>query len=150
MELNSEQYAQEQDPIEKLVLVCIDTAKAMLEEYQTVIPFGIRAFKDNDDLKMNCPGDKNPEANFDQQIEDVVSELKEFVKNENIFATALVTELESEGEKAIGLQVENEMTSVLFVYPFHKNDDKSQTAEEWIIEAPIQTDQLLNTVYTHH
>lgn len=131
--------------IEKLVLVCLDTAQAMLDEYKTVVPFGIRAFKDADDMKMNCPGDKKPEENFNEQINMVVDELKDFVKNESVFATALVTELESEGETAIGLQVETEMSSVLFVYPFHRNTE----TEQWVIDEPIQTEQLLRSVYSH-
>ncbi len=131
--------------IEQLVLVCIDTAKAMLDEYETVIPFGIRAFNEGEDLKMNCPGDQKPEADFNEQIDMVVTELKDFVANEQIFATALVTELESEGETAIGLQVETEMSPALFVYPFHKDNDKN----EWIIDEPMQIEQLLPTVYSH-
>lgn len=71
----------------------------------------------------------------------MVAELKGFVENENIFATALVTELESGGESGIGLQVETEMSSVLFVYPF------KQEGEEWVIDEPVQTDQLLDTVF---
>ncbi|MDX2506514.1 MAG: hypothetical protein QNL62_18825 [Gammaproteobacteria bacterium] len=127
--------------MENLVVTCLDTAKAMLDEYKMVIPFGIRAFKESDDLKMNCPGDKKPEANFDKQIEMVVGELKTFVQNEPIYATALVTELESGDEKAIGMQIETEQSPVLFVYPFHKE------SEQWIIDEPIQTDQLLATVF---
>lgn len=127
--------------MENLVVTCLDTAKAMLDEYKMVIPFGIRAFKEGDDLKMNCPGDKNPEANFDKQIEMVVDELKTFVINEQIYATALVTELESGDEKAIGLQIETEQSPVLFVYSFYKEDKK------WIIDEPIQSDQLLATVF---
>ena len=127
--------------MENLVVTCLDTAKAMLDEYKMVIPFGIRAFKEGDNLKMNCPGDKNPEAKFDKQIEMVVDELKIFVQNEQIFATALVTELESGEEKAIGLQIETEQSPILFVYPFHKKN------EQWIIDEPVQTDQLLTTVF---
>jgi hypothetical protein len=131
----------QQKQIENLVLTCIDTARAMLDEYQQVIPFGIRAFNDSEDMKMNCPGDKKPEADWNEQIEMVVAELKEFVLSEKIYATALVTELESEGEKAIGLQVETEMSQVLFVYPYRKE------AEDWVIDEPIQTEQLLATVF---
>jgi hypothetical protein len=141
--MSQEKIIDQEKTIEKLVLVCIDTAKAMLDEYKTVIPFGIRAFKDGDDLKMNCPGDKKPEADFNEQIDMVVDELQEFVKTEQIFATALVTELESDGETAIGLQVETELSPGLFVYPFHKDEEKN----EWIIDEPIQTEQLLRTVY---
>ncbi len=126
--------------IEKLVVVCLDTAHSMLEKYKMVIPFGIRAINDGEDLKMNCPGDKKPEANFIEQIEMVVDELKEFVKNEFSYVIAIVTELESGGEKAIGLQVETDLSSVLFVYPFRKEN------EQWIIDNPIQTDQLLPSV----
>jgi len=71
----------------------------------------------------------------------VVAELKEFVLNEEISATVLVTELESEGEKAIGLQVETDLSQVLFVYPYRKKDD------DWVIDEPIQTEQLLATVF---
>ncbi|VAW69587.1 hypothetical protein MNBD_GAMMA09-2539 [hydrothermal vent metagenome] len=127
--------------IEQMVLTCIDTAKAMLDEYELVMPFGIRSFSDSEDLKMNCPGDQKPEADWAEQIDMVVAELKGFVNSENIFATALVTELQSEGETGIGLQVETELSSVLFVYPYKKE------GEEWVIDEPIQTDQLLTTVY---
>lgn len=128
--------------IEQLVLTCIDTAKAMLDEYGLVVPFGIRSFNDSDDLKMNCPADKNPEDNLSIQVDRIVSELKEFVLSEDIFATALVTDLEAGNEKGVGLQIETELSSVLFVYPYIKEND------EWVISDPIQTDQLLTTVFT--
>ncbi|VAW72574.1 hypothetical protein MNBD_GAMMA10-1682 [hydrothermal vent metagenome] len=134
----------QQKKIEQMVLSCIDTAKAMLEEYEQVIPFGIRAFSDSDDLKMNCPADKNPQAGWSEQIDLVVSELRGFVSNDAICATALVTELESGAEKGLGVQVETELSSVLFVYPFRKQDD------EWHIEEPVKTDQLLTTVYSNN
>jgi hypothetical protein len=130
--------------IEQMVLTCIDTAKAMLNEYELIMPFGIRSFNDSEDMKMNCPVDANPDANWNEQIELVVSELKDFVASENINATVLVTELESEGEKGIGLQIETELSSVLFVYPYRKDIDNN---DQWIVEEPIQTDQLLSTVF---
>ena len=127
--------------IEQLVLLCIDTAKEMLKEYGVIIPFGIRSFNDSEDMKMNCPGDKLPEKDVSVQVEKVVSELKQFVADENIFATAFVTELESDNESGIGLQIETVQTSVLFVYPYNKKDD------DWIIDEPIQTNQLLTKVF---
>ncbi len=131
----------QQKQIEQLVLLCIDTAKEMLKEYKVIVPFGIRTFNDSEDMKMNCPGDKIPEADVSKQVENVVSELKDFVANENIYATAFVAELESEGESGIGLQIETEQSSVLFVYPYRKQDD------DWVIDEPIQTDQLLTKVF---
>lgn len=128
--------------IEKLVLTSIDTAKAMLNEYGVVMPFGIRAFNDSDDLKMNCPADQQTEPDWTQQINDVVAELKKFLATENIFATALVTELQAEGETGIGLQIETERSSVLFVYPVKKQGD------DWEIEEPLKTDQLLASVFS--
>ena len=127
--------------IEQLVLTCIDTAKGMLKEYEAIIPFGIRTFNDSEDMKMNCPGDKNPEINITIQVENVVSELKDFVSKENIYAVGIVTELEADDDKGIGLQVETAESAVLFVYPFKK------VAEEWLIEEPVQTSQLLKTVF---
>lgn len=126
--------------IQKLVVVCLDTAQAMLEKYEMVIPFGVRAINDGEDLTMNCPGDKKPKLNFDRQLEIVVDELKEFVETETCYVIAIVTELESGDEKAVGLQVETDLSSVLFVYPFHQNK------EQWIIGNPVQTDQLLPSV----
>lgn len=131
----------QQKQIEQLVLLCIDTAKEMLKEYQVIIPFGIRTFDDSEDMKMNCPGDKIPESDYSKQIDNVVSELKEFVANENIFATAFVMHLESEGGTGVGLQIETEQSSVLFVYPYRKEDD------DWVIDEPIQTDQLMKKVF---
>jgi len=131
----------QQKQLEQMVLACIDTAKAMLKEYQLVIPFGLRAFNDTEDMKMSCPAEKNPDAGWEEQIEMVVSELKEHVANENVSATILVTELAAEDETGIGLQIETMMSSVLFVYPYKKVDD------EWVIDEPIQTDQLLTTVF---
>ena len=127
--------------LENMVLTCIDTAKAMLSEYELIIPFGIRSFTETEDLKMNCPGDENTNSDWEEQILMVVTELKQFVSTENIFSTALVTELESEGQSAIGIQIENEMSSVLFVYPFKLQDS------DWVVSEPIETDQLLSRVY---
>jgi len=131
----------QQKQIEQLVLLCIDTAKEMLKEYKLIIPFGIRTFNDSEDMKMNCPSDEIPEGDSSKQVDNVVSELKEFVANEDIFATAFVTDLESEGESGIGLQIETEQSSVLFVYPYRKQDD------DWVIDEPIQTGQLLRRVF---
>jgi len=131
----------EEKLIERLVTVSLDTARAMLDEYKLVIPFGIRVFRDSDDVKMNCPADKNPEADWNEQIETVVTELRDYVKNENVFATALITSLEAESEMGIGLQVETEMSSVLFIYPYSKKEG------EWVIDEPVQTEQLLETVF---
>ncbi len=133
----------EEKLIERLVDVSLNTARAMLDEYKLVIPFGTRVFKNDDDVKMNCPADKNREADWNEQIELVVSELKDFVKNEEVFATALVTSLEAEAEMGIGLQVETEMSSVLFIYPYRKEDDK------WVFDEAIQTEQLLMSVYSN-
>ena len=127
--------------IEQMVLTCIDTAKAMLDEYDIVIPFGIRCYADSEDMKMNCPGDSKPDADWNEQIDMVANELKAFVSDEAIFATALVTELQSDESTGLGLQVETELSSVLFVYPFKKVDDN------WVIDEPVKTDQLLNTVF---
>lgn len=131
----------QQKQIEQLVLLCIDTSKEMLKEYQVIIPFGIRTFNDSEDMKMNCPGDKIPESDYSKQIDKVVSELKEFVADENIFATAYVAQLESDNETGIGLQIETEQSSVLFVYPYREQDD------EWMIDEPIQTEQLMAKVF---
>jgi len=127
--------------IEQLVLTCIDTAKEMLKEYKVVIPFGIRCFNDSEDMKMNCPADNMSKGSNSEVVEKIVAELKGFIGKENIFATALVTELESGDERGIGLQIETEQTAVLFVYPFH------QKQEEWLIDEPVQTEQLLNKVF---
>ncbi|VAX12032.1 hypothetical protein MNBD_GAMMA24-792 [hydrothermal vent metagenome] len=127
--------------IEQLVLVSLDTAKGMLDEYQLVIPFGIRVFSDSDDVKMNCPADQHREADWNEQIDLVVAELRDYVKAENVYATALVTSLEAESEMGIGLQVETEASSALFIYPY------SQKEGEWVIAEPIQTEQLLTTVF---
>lgn len=131
----------QQKQIEQLVLLCIDTAKEMLKEYAVVIPFGIRTFSDSEDMKMNCPGDKIPESDYSKQIANVVAELKGFVENENVFATAYVTQLEAGDDMGIGLQIETELSSVLFVYPYRKKDD------DWLIDEPVQTEQLLEKVF---
>jgi len=131
----------EEKLIERLVAVSLDTARAMLDEYKLVIPFGIRVFRDSDDVKMNCPADQNREADWNEQIEMVVTELRGYVKNENVFATALVTSLEAGSEMGIGLQVETELSSVLFIYPYAKKEGG------WVIDEPVQTEQLLETVF---
>jgi hypothetical protein len=127
--------------LEQLVLICLDTATAMLDEYKHVIPFGIRVFKESDDKKMNCPIDNNKKADWKEQIEMVVVELRQFLETENIYATALVTGLETDQQKGIGLQIETEESSVLFVYPYTKQND------EWKIDEPIQTGQLFTRVF---
>lgn len=132
---------EQQKQIEQLVLTCIDTAKEMLKEYEVIIPFGIRCFTDSEDMKMNCPADQSPEGDTAEHIDKVVNELKNFVAAENVYATVVVTELESEGESAVGLQIETLDTAVLFVYPYSQKDD------DWVIEEPIQTDQLLAKVF---
>ncbi len=132
----------EEKLIERLVMVSLDTAKGMLDEYKLVIPFGIRVFRDNEDVKMNCPADQHRDADWNEQIDLVAAELRDYVKNENVYATAVVTSLEAESKMGIGLQVETEVSSVLFIYPYAKKED------EWVIDEPIQTEQLMATVFS--
>ena len=129
--------------LKKMVLVSIDTAKTMLDEYGAIVPFGLRAFADSDDMKINSPAEENSKANWDEMITAVVAELKEFVATENIAATALVTMLEVGDVNAIGLQIETDKRATLFVYTYSKVDD------EWVINEPIQTEHILETVYPH-
>ena len=131
----------EQKQIEQLVLTCIDTAKEMLKEYKIIIPFGIRSFNNSEDMKMNCPAENMSKGNNLEVVDKVVSELKNFIATEDVFATVLVTELESGDDLAIGLQIETAQTAVLFVYPY------SQKEGEWVIDEPIQTGQLLARVF---
>ncbi len=132
-----------QEQLEELVLTSLDTAKSMLEEYGLIVPFGIRIAKGSSQKKMNCPADKHPDEDWEAQIERVIQELREFVAKEEIAATAMVTSLQNGEQKGIGLQVENELDSVLFVYPYSKKKD------EWVIDEPIQTEQLFSCVYDH-
>lgn len=131
------------DKLEKLVITSLETAQSMLKEYGLVIPFGIRMFHDSDDQKMNCPAKEHVDADWEEQINMVVDELREFIKNENISATALVTGLENDDTKGVGLQIENEDKSVMFVYPYYQQDD----SEEWTIDEPIQAGQMFKSVY---
>ena len=129
--------------MEQLAQVSLETARAMLDEYELVIPFGIRVFNDNDDAKMNCPADKHQDADWNEQINLVVMELREFVKTENVYATALVTSLEADSEMGIGLQVETELSSVLFIYPYTKKDG------EWVVEQePVQSEPLAASTFS--
>lgn len=132
---------EQQEQIEQLVLTCIDTARAMLKEYELVVPFGIRGFSDSEDLKMNCPSELDENSDWNEQIIKVVNELKQFLKDENVSICALVTSLQSGDELAIGLQIETELSSALFIYPYRKEN------EEWVIDEPVKTDQLLPSVY---
>jgi hypothetical protein len=136
-----QEKSEQNHKLEELVLICIDTAKAMLDEYKLIIPFGIRTFKDSDDKKMNCPADNYKESDWQEQIEIVVTELQQFLATENIYATALVTGLETDEQKGIGLQIETEESSVLFVYPYTRQND------EWKIDNPMQTSQLFTKVF---
>lgn len=132
----------QQKQLEKMVLACIDTAQTMLDEYGAVVPFGLRAYSDNEDMKMNCPAEEKNKTDWDKMIKAVVAELKDFVEAENVVATAVVTTLQANEEHAVGLQIETELSSVLFVYPYSKVDD------EWVIDEPVKTEQLLDCVYT--
>jgi len=131
----------QQKKIEQMVLLCIDTAREMLKEYTVIIPFGVRSFNDSEDMKMNCPGDKLPESDHATQIDNVVNELKAFIADENVFATAYVMHLESEAGAGVGLQIETNQSSVLFVYPYRKEDG------DWVIDEPIQAGQLMKKVF---
>jgi len=127
----------EQKTLERLVTFSIEVAQNMLNEYETVIPFGVRAFADTDEVKMQCFQEQEPEADWDDLIQKTVSELKQQTADENIFAIAVVLSVESEDLQGIGLQIDTRKGPVLFVYPYQKK------AEEWVIEEPIQAEMLI-------
>jgi hypothetical protein len=122
--------------MEQLLVSSIQAAQKMLDEYQMIIPFGVKAFLKNEDVKMQCFQEKFPKADWQELINLTATELKKAVKTEELFATTVITELESEGEKGVGIQIETIESAVLFVYPYEKKDDK------WLIDEPIQLDVL--------
>jgi hypothetical protein len=86
---------EDQKKLESMVLFSIQVAQEMLDEYETVIPFGIRAFADSDEIKMQCFQEEHPKANWDELIKTTVDELKKSIVQEKIFATAVVLSVES-------------------------------------------------------
>jgi len=127
----------EQKTLERIVVFSIEVAQKMLDEYETVIPFGVRAFADSDDVMMKCYQEELPKANWDELIKTTVDELKKSVEEEEIFATAIVLSVESENSTGIGLQIDTRQAPALFVYPYHKKDDK------WVIDEPTQAEMLI-------
>lgn len=128
--------------IERLAMTALDTARAMLDEYGLVIPFGIRVFHDSEDVKMNCPADQHREADWQEQIDMVAEELRGFIASEQVLATALVTSLQAGEEMGIGLQVETGLSAALFIYPYAQEDGK------WNIEQePVQNEPMLARVF---
>ena len=128
---------EDQKKLERLVLVSIEVAQEMLDEYEAVIPFGVRAFADSDEVKMQCFQEEHPKANWDELIKTTVNELKKSVSKQDIFATAIVLSVESEDAMGVGLQIDTRKGPALFVYPYHKNEDK------WVIDEPMQAEMLI-------
>jgi hypothetical protein len=127
----------EQKKLERMVLFSIEVAQEMLDEYEAVIPFGIRTFADSDEIKMQCFQEKHPKANWDELIKTTIDELKKSVAQESIFATAIVLSVESEDATGVGLQIDTRKGPALFVYPYHKEEGK------WVIEEPRQAEMLI-------
>jgi len=127
----------EQKSLENIVIFSIEVAQKMLNEYGTVVPFGVRAFADSDEVMMRCFQEEQPEASWDELIETTVNKLKESVEEEDIFATAVVLRVESSDTTGIALQIDTRKAPALFVYPYHMQD------EQWIIGEPVQADVLL-------
>ena len=127
----------DQKKLESMILFSIQVAQEMLDEYETVIPFGIRAFADSDEIKMQCFQEKHPKGNWDELIKTTVNELKKSVEQDDIFATAVVLSVESEDAIGVGLQIDTRKGPALFVYPYHKDEDK------WIIDEPSQAEMLI-------
>ena len=119
------------------MLFSIEVAQEMLDEYEAVIPFGVRAFADSDDVKMQCFQEEQPKANWDELIKTTASELKKSVSEDDIFATAIVLSVESDDAIGVGLQIDTRKGPALFVYPYHKDEDK------WVIDEPMQAEMLI-------
>lgn len=123
--------------IERLVLASIDAAQRMLEEQNQVIPFGVLAYAETEDITMKCVSEKYPDADWQELIDATATALKQCVKIENIAATAIVTSLESDSDFGVGIQVETPISAVLFIYPYVKNSNG------WVINEPEQADILI-------
>ena len=128
---------EDQKKLERMVVFSIEVAQEMLNEYETVIPFGIHAFADSDEIKMKCFQEEHPKANWNELIKTTVDALKKSVEEDEIFATAVVLSVESEDTMGVGLQIDTRKGPALFVYPYHKDDDK------WIIDEPSQAEMLI-------
>ena len=127
----------EQIALERIVLLSMEVAQKMLDEYGTVVPFGVRALADSEDVLMKCFQEEYPEASWDDLLQTTIDELKKSVEEEDIFATAVVLSVESEDSMGIGLQIDTRKEPALFVYPYH------QDGGIWEIGEPIRAETLL-------
>ena len=129
----------EQKILEKLVVFSIEVAQNMLDEYDIVIPFGVRAYADSDEIKMQCFQEKHPKSDWEELIKITTDALKKSVAEEDIFATAIVLSVDADGsdDMGVGLQIDTPQSPAMFVYPYHKKDNK------WVIDEPMQVNMLV-------
>ena len=127
----------EEKTLEKLIIFSLEVAQNMLDEYELVIPFGVHALANSEDIKMRCFQEKQPTADWGELIQTTTNELKKTIAQEKIVATAIVLSVEADDQKGIGVQIETPQSPVLFVYPYHKEEDK------WVIDEPTQAQMLI-------
>ncbi len=129
--------------LQRLVIASLEAAERMLKEHQTVIPFGVRASADTEDVKISCYHEKLPGADWQELIDHTVGKLKEHVASEDVHSTAIVTTLEADERSAIGIQIETPAGSKLFIYPFFLNGSEGVSIDE-----PIQSEgQIAGRVF---
>lgn len=104
--------------LEKALYVATESAKLLLKEHGTVLPFALTLDSQGDDVKTYFPRDKMPNAGWDELVDAAVSHIKQCIRSTDVGVIALGTELVSGEQAGLGIQVETRSTSIFVVYPY--------------------------------
>jgi len=113
----------------KALYVATESAKLLLKEHGTVLPFALTLDSRGDDVRTYFPADKLPRAEPGELVDAAVSHLEQCIRSTDVGVIALGTELVSGEQAGLGVQIETRSTSLFIVYPYTGKGRSQQLGE---------------------
>lgn len=127
--------------LQKALYVATESAKLLLREHGTVLPFALTLDSRGDDVKTYFPADKLPGAELGELVDAAASHLEQCIRSADVGVIALGTELVSGEQAGLGVQIETRSTSLFIVYPYigkgHSQQLGKPEAAEGLVVGPL-------------
>ncbi len=120
-----------------LLEVAQSTAIQILDQIQEVVPHALTVDKEGQVSVPYLPHEHLEGVGWEDLLKRAAEHLREQVAQDAVTAVALGVELENEGERGVGIQVETPNETVFQIFPIVEKDGKHSLGD------PLEPDGLL-------
>jgi hypothetical protein len=120
-----------------LMEVAQSTAIQILDQIQEVVPHALTVDKEGQVSVPYLPHEHLEDVGWQDLLNDAADHIRKLVAQDAVSAVALGVELENEGVRGVGIQVESPNETIFQIFPVVEQDGKHSLGE------PLDPDSLL-------